>query len=65
MSLVSESQLRIALKYIKDDIPNLTSRVLLWVQSGAGNADAEQRQVVNASLNTLEDQIRRVSMGKA
>ncbi|KAK3367927.1 hypothetical protein B0H63DRAFT_490012 [Podospora didyma] len=59
MALVSESQLRIALKYMLDDIPDLISRVELWVQSGAGSVDAEQRQIVRTELNALEDQLRK------
>lgn len=64
MALVSESQLRIALKYMQDEVPNLVSRVELWVQSGAGSADAEQKQAVRATLDQLEAQLRQKFHGR-
>ena len=61
MGLVSESQLRIATTYLRDDIPNLISRVELWVQSGAGTATAERKRAVREALDQLEVELRRVS----
>ncbi|KAK0742907.1 hypothetical protein B0T18DRAFT_489791 [Schizothecium vesticola] len=61
IALVSESQLRIAVQYMQDKLPNLISRIELWVQSGAGTADAEQKQAVRAALDQLEASLRQVS----
>jgi hypothetical protein len=61
MALISESQLRVATKYLRDDIPNLLSNVELWVQTGAGTADAEEKRAVLEALGTFEDRLRRVS----
>ncbi|KAH6633922.1 hypothetical protein B0J18DRAFT_414751 [Chaetomium sp. MPI-SDFR-AT-0129] len=59
MGLVSQNQLRIATKYLRDDIPNLLSKVELWVQKGAGTADAEKKRAVREALDQLEGQLRR------
>ncbi|KAH6842290.1 hypothetical protein B0I37DRAFT_381596 [Chaetomium sp. MPI-CAGE-AT-0009] len=59
MGLVSESQLRIATTYLRDDIPNLLSRIELWIQSGAGTANAEKKRAVQEALGQLEDELRR------
>jgi len=61
MSIVSDSQLRIATEYLQGDIPNLLSNVQLWVQSGAGSADAEQKEETRRALDELEARLRRVS----
>lgn len=61
LSIVAESQLRIVTKYVRDDIPALLGDVELWVQSGAGTADAEQKRVVRETLNTLESRLQEVS----
>jgi len=50
-----------ALQYMQDKIPNLISRVELWVQSGAGTAGAEQKQAVRVALDQLEASVRQVS----
>ena len=59
-ALVSESQLRMATSYMRDSIPELLSNVELWVRSGAGSANAEQKQMVREALDTIERQLRRV-----
>jgi hypothetical protein len=61
MGLVSESQLRIATKYLRDDIPNLLSNVELWVQSGAGTADAERKRAAREALDAFGGHLRTVS----
>jgi hypothetical protein len=61
MGLVSDSQLRIATAYLRDDIPNLISHIELWVQSGAGTATAEKKRAVREALDQLENELRRVS----
>jgi hypothetical protein len=60
LSLVSESQLRIARHYIQHDISDVVNNVQLWVQSGAGSANAEQKQAVRQTLDALEARLRRV-----
>ncbi len=61
MALVSESQLRVATKYLRDDIPNLLSNIELWVQRGAGTADAEKKRVIREALDMFGSYLRRVS----
>jgi hypothetical protein len=46
---------------MQDKLPNLVSRIELWVQSGTGTAGAEQKQAVRAALDQLEALIRQVS----
>ncbi|KAK3331432.1 hypothetical protein B0H66DRAFT_546532 [Apodospora peruviana] len=65
IALVSESQLRIAVHYMQDKLPNFISRIELWVQSGAGTTDAEQKQAVRAALNQLEASLRQKFRGRA
>lgn len=59
MSVVSDSQLRIATGYLRGDIPSLLSLVQLWVQSGAGSAAAEQRENIRSALNAFEARLKR------
>lgn len=61
MALVSESQYRIATKYLRDDIPDVLSHVDLWVQTGAGTADAERKRAVREAVYRFGDRLRRVS----
>lgn len=67
MSIVSASQLRMATKYLLGDIPNLLSRLHLWVQSRAGSPDAEKSKRTRDALNAMEHRLRRVriSLGSA
>lgn len=60
--MVSEIQLRIAKKYIEDEIPDLTGQVDLWVQSGAGSASIEQKQLVRSTSDGLEARPYRVTL---
>jgi hypothetical protein len=60
ISMVASSQLRIAMNYLNDDIPALLGGVQLWVQSGAGNVDAERREEIHQVLSTVEAQMKRV-----
>lgn len=60
MALVSESQLRLATAYVRDDIPKLLSSIELWVDSGAGTADAEKKQAVREALDGFGDSLRTV-----
>jgi hypothetical protein len=61
--MVANSQLRIATKYIRDDIPAVLGDVELWVQSGAGTANAEQKEKIRETLNAVEARLKRVRSG--
>lgn len=61
ISIVANSQLRIAVKYIRDSIPALLGDIALWVQSGAGSVSAERKEAIRETLNTLEANLRRVN----
>ncbi|KAK0617536.1 hypothetical protein B0T14DRAFT_435213 [Immersiella caudata] len=64
IGIVSDSQLRIATSYLRDSIPNLLSRLQLWVQSGAaGSANAERKEVIRTALDALEQKLRQDLMG--
>jgi hypothetical protein len=58
--MVADRQFRVATKYIQDDIPALLEDVELWVQSGAGSVDAEQKAAIRETLNMLEARLNRV-----
>ena len=60
ISMVADRQLRVATKYIQDDIPALLEDIELWVQSGAGSVDAEQKAVIRETLSMLEARLNRV-----
>lgn len=61
MALVSESQLRAASKYLRDDIPNLLSNIKLWVQTGLESADAGRKQAVQEAISLFGNRLRTVS----
>jgi hypothetical protein len=61
LSMVADSQLRIATKYVRDDIPAFLGDVALWVESGAGSVDAEQKKAVRETLDKVEDNLKRVN----
>ncbi len=58
--MVADSQIRIVANYVWDDILALLGSVELWVESGAGSLDAEQRQAVRDALDTLESRLKKV-----
>jgi hypothetical protein len=60
ISMVANSQLRAATKYIRDSIPAILSEIALWVQSVVGSESAEQKQAICETLNALEVRLRRV-----
>lgn len=60
ISIVANSQRRIATRYMRDEIPDLLAQLELWVQSGAGSADAERKEVVRCTLNELESRLKKV-----
>ncbi|KAH7161710.1 hypothetical protein EDB81DRAFT_683686 [Dactylonectria macrodidyma] len=59
ISIVANSQRRLAIRYMRDEIPALFAQIELWVQSGAGSADAERKEVVRRTLNELEGRLKR------
>ncbi|KAL2694823.1 hypothetical protein Neosp_001410 [[Neocosmospora] mangrovei] len=59
ISIVANSQRRIASRYIKDQIPALLAQVDLWVQSGARTASEERREALCRRLDDVERQLRR------
>lgn len=61
LSMVAQSQLRIATKYLRNEIPALLRDVDLWVESGAGTMDAERKRFVRQTLDALEDRLKRVN----
>jgi hypothetical protein len=61
--MVANSQLRIATNYIQNDIPALLGDIKLWVESGAGTVNAEQKEKVRETLNTVEARLKRVRTG--
>jgi hypothetical protein len=65
ISMVANSQLRIATKYIRDSIPAILGDITLWVQSGAGSVSAERKQAVCETLNSLEARLRRVNTSES
>jgi len=61
LSIVAESQLRTAAIYVADEIPAFLTDVELWVQSGSGAADAQQKRAVRETLGELEEHLREVN----
>ncbi|KAK5988118.1 hypothetical protein PT974_12258 [Cladobotryum mycophilum] len=59
ISIVADSQLRIATKYIQKDVPAFLADVELWVQSGAGNMGAEQKAIIRQALDNVESRLQR------
>ena len=61
MGLASESQLRIALQYIRHDVPNVIDQVEVWARSGAVSTNEAQTRAVRAVLDAIDARLRRVS----
>lgn len=60
IGIVSSEQFRKAVAYINNDTTALLSDVQLWAQSGAGNATAENREVILQALDIVEARLARV-----
>ncbi|KAK1850355.1 Nuclear GTPase SLIP-GC 3 [Colletotrichum chrysophilum] len=58
LSIIADSQLRLATKFVTNDIPALLGEAGLWVESGAGSANAEQKSAVRRTLDKIERQLR-------
>ncbi|KAM5378181.1 hypothetical protein ACJA88_005915 [Fusarium oxysporum] len=52
ISIVANSQRRIATQYMKDQIPALLADIELWVQSGARTASEERREALCQTLDS-------------
>ncbi|KAI8182578.1 hypothetical protein K4K51_000851 [Colletotrichum sp. SAR 10_75] len=58
LSIIADSQLRLATKFVTNDIPALLGEARLWVESGVGSANAEQKSAVRRTLGKIERQLR-------
>ncbi|EFX05163.1 hypothetical protein CMQ_1799 [Grosmannia clavigera kw1407] len=58
LAMVADSNLRIAAKFVRDDIPALLGDIGLWVQSGAGCLVAEQKTAIRDALDALERRLK-------
>ena len=61
ISIVGDSQHRIATGFMHDDIPALLGEIELWVQSGAGTMTAERRLAIRQLLDTLDERLTNVT----
>ncbi|KAF9772316.1 hypothetical protein IL306_009980 [Fusarium sp. DS 682] len=59
ISIVANSQRRIATQYMKDQIPALLADIELWVQSGARTANEERREALCQTLDSVERRLRK------
>ncbi|CAM1503171.1 Fc.00g079470.m01.CDS01 [Cosmosporella sp. VM-42] len=59
VSIVANTQRRIATRYMKDEIPAFLAQVDLWVQSGARTASEERREAICRTLDKIERRLRR------
>ncbi|CAI0647909.1 unnamed protein product, partial [Colletotrichum noveboracense] len=64
LSIIADSQLRLATKFVTNDIPALLGEAGLWVESGAGSANAEQKSAVRRTLDKIERQLRENLTGR-
>ncbi|KAH0425848.1 hypothetical protein CcaCcLH18_10717 [Colletotrichum camelliae] len=64
LSIIADSQLRLATKFVTNDIPALLGETGLWVESGAGSASAEQKSAVRKTLENIERQLRENLTGR-
>ncbi|KAK3381146.1 hypothetical protein B0H63DRAFT_474992 [Podospora didyma] len=63
IAIVSESQRQLVAAYVQNNIPALLSDIGLWVQSGAGSRNAEEKNAIRDVLNVLETRLRRELIG--
>ncbi|KLO87985.1 Uncharacterized protein LW93_5151 [Fusarium fujikuroi] len=59
ISIVANSQRRIATQYMKDQIPAFIADIELWVQSGARTASEERREALCQTLDSVERRLRK------
>jgi hypothetical protein len=60
ISIVADSQLRAATRYMEQKIPALLDSLHLWVQSGCGTLSAERKKAIRDTLDMAERRLRRV-----
>lgn len=60
ISIVANSQRKIATRYMKDEIPALLAQIQLWVRSGAGSATVERKEAIRNNLEALKSGLERV-----
>lgn len=61
LSIIAETQLREATRFATNDIPALLGEVALWVESGAGSTNAEQKRAVRETLDKIERRLKKVN----
>lgn len=57
IGLVSESQHKAAVEYMRNDIGVLLGELGLWVQSGKGYLNAEKKAEIRNTLDGLENKL--------
>ncbi|KAL1888527.1 hypothetical protein Sste5346_009483 [Sporothrix stenoceras] len=62
LSKVADSQLVLATKHVQESIPALLNAVELWVASGAGGRDAEEKKAIRETLDRVENDLITVSI---
>ncbi len=60
LGIVANSRLRDATHYMQDSIPGHVSKILLWVESGAGSSTAEQKAETRSLLRSVDKIIKTV-----
>jgi hypothetical protein len=61
LSIVAESQLRATTEYLTNAIPAILGSVELWVESGSGSVEAENKRVIREQLEEIENALDVVS----
>ncbi|KAK6227425.1 hypothetical protein QIS74_00980 [Colletotrichum tabaci] len=64
LSIVADTQLEAVKQLVVNDIPALVGDVALWVQSGAGSTDAEQKRAVRETLDEVERRLKKDLTGR-
>lgn len=57
LDIVAESQLRAAKHFMHNSIPALLGSLQLWIDSGAGTADAEMKRSIRETIKKTKRQI--------
>lgn len=60
VSLVSQSQLRLAKRFIREEIPALLNEIELWIQAGSASAEEEEKKLIVKAVNDIESKLRKV-----
>ncbi len=62
ISVVSESQYRVASQFITVKVPAVIEAVALWLQSGSDNVDAERKLAIIRTLDDMESRLSSVRL---